>query len=89
MQTRSKVRILCDILETVKHNGNVKKSTIIRLANLDWNMANKYLNTLMEEDYLETYENDNARGGKNYQLTDDGKEFLYFLRRAEDRSSIF
>lgn len=86
---RSKVRIVSDILETVKNNKECKKSKIVRLANLDWNMANKYLSTLLKEGFLENYEKETGKGGKNYNLTEDGKELLGFLKQVEERSSIF
>ena len=87
--SRSKVRILHDVLETVADNGGCTKTKIIRLANLDWNMANDYIDTLLEEGYLETYEDESERGGSNYGLTEDGEEFLEFSKEGNDKSSIF
>ena len=86
---RSKVRIVSDILETIKTNRKCTKSTVVRLANLDWKMANNYLDTLLDEGFLRTHERVDNRSKEIYDLTDNGEEFLDFLSEVRDKSSIF
>lgn len=72
---RSTCEVVSDILETVKDEENCKITKIIKLANLDWNMSERYINYLLENNYLESYK-DNSKGKKSYKVTKKGKELL-------------
>ena len=84
---RSRVNIVSDILEAVRDEENCKKTRIIRLANLDWDMAVKYLNVLVGDGFLETDEND-AKGNEVYRLTEKGELFLQAVRKLRRVCSI-
>lgn len=85
---RSRCEIVSDILETVKEEEDCKKTTIIRLANLDWNMANEYLDILLNLGYLETYE-DESKGKKSYKLTDEGEKLSDSMGMIKEICSSF
>lgn len=70
---------MSDILETVKSEENCKKTTIIRLANLDWDMTGRYLNYLLDNSYLETYD-EGTKGKDSYRITEEGEELLRSMK---------
>lgn len=86
---RSKVEIICDILQVAKENSSAKKTRIIRLANLDWNMANKYLESLIDEGFLEKSREEEEKGGEDYDITEKGERLLEALKRLKNSVSIF
>ncbi len=84
---RNRVEIVSDVLKTVKEEGSCKKTTVIRLANLDWNMASEYLNCLVNDGFLESFESD-SKGDNEFRLTDKGEVFLESLQRIREACSI-
>jgi len=78
---RSRLRIVADMLSVVSDNGDSKKTRIMYLANLSWDLLNRYLNDLMEAGLLSF----NSSG--SYELTSKGKMFLdrfnEYTRRCE------
>lgn len=84
---RNRVEIVSDILKTVKNEGRCKKTTVIRLANLDWNMASEYLDCLVDDGFLESIEND-SKGDDDYTLTEKGEVFLKSLKKVRKACSI-
>lgn len=84
---RSRCEIISDILETVKNEENCKKTKIIRLANLDWNMASRYLKILVNDGFLKCLNNE-SKGNCRYELTENGKLFLKSLYKIRDVCSI-
>ncbi len=85
---RSRCEIVSDILETVKEEEDCKKTTIIRLANLDWDMANEYLDILLDLGHLETYE-DESKGKDSYKLTEEGEKLLDSMGMIKEICSSF
>lgn len=85
---RSRCEIVSDILKTIKNESDCKKTTIIRLANLDWNMANKYLDILLEKGFIETYE-DESKGKDSYKLTESGEKLFDSMDMVKDICSSF
>ncbi len=81
--TRSTCEILLDIFETVNEKRDCKKTQIIRFANLDWYMAEKYLSVLIEDGYIEKYESKNDKGDESYRVTKKGKEMIKALKFME------
>lgn len=84
---RSRCKIVSDILETVGKENDCKKTTIIRLANLDWDMASKYLNVLVKDGFLESFEN-RSKGNESFELTERGKLLLKTLKRVRKICTI-
>ena len=85
--TRSKTKIVVDILETVKNEDNCSKTKIIRKANLDWDMASKYIKSLLGEGFIKNTDN-NSRGKYYYKITERGKLLLKSLKKARKACSI-
>lgn len=84
---RSRCEIVSDILETVKKEDDCKKTAIIRLANLDWDMASKYLNVLVKDGFLESFE-DESKGNEIFELTERGSLLLKSLKRIRKICTI-
>ena len=84
---RSKVKIIVDILETVKKENNCSKTRIIRFANLDWDMASKYLSKMIKDGFLVTIESE-TRGNEEYKITERGEILLESLEKVRDACSI-
>ncbi|KXB05251.1 hypothetical protein AKJ51_05210 [candidate division MSBL1 archaeon SCGC-AAA382A20] len=84
---RSRCEIVSDILETVKNENDCKKTTIIRLANLDWDMASKYLNDLDKDGFLESFE-DESKGNEVFELSKKGKLLLKSLKKIRKICTI-
>ncbi len=87
--TRSKTEIVKDILETIKENESCKKTSIVRLANLDWDMAERYLSTLLEEGFVDKKTEEGSRGKESYFLTEKGESLLKTVKKMSKISSIF
>ncbi len=85
---RSRCEIVSDILETIEEEDNCKKTTIIRLANLDWNMANEYLDILSNQCYIETFE-DKSKGKDSFKLTAKGEKLLESMDMIKGICSSF
>lgn len=84
---RSRIEIISDVLETVKEEEDCKKTTIIRLANLDWNMASKYLNSLVDDGFLESFASE-SKGNEEFRLTEKGEVFLESLQKVRETCSV-
>jgi predicted transcriptional regulator len=67
MKRRTKFDIVIAILDVV--SGGATKTKIVYKANLNFNLATKYLDLLLERGLVRT---DNRR----YEITDEGKIFL-------------
>jgi predicted transcriptional regulator len=67
---RDRLQIVADMLSVVSGN-DAKKTRIMYLANLSWDLLNRYLNDLMEAGLLSFGSSD------CYVLTPKGKLFLY------------
>jgi len=78
---RSRLQIVADMLSVVSNNDGAKKTRIMYLANLSWDLLNRYLNDLMEGGLLSFGSSD------CYVLTPKGKRFLdsfnLYSRRCE------
>lgn len=67
---RDRLQIVADMLSVVSGN-DAKKTRIMYLANLSWDLLNRYLNDLMEAGLLSFGSSD------CYVLTPKGKLYLY------------
>ncbi len=67
MKRRTKFDIIIAILDVV--SGGANKTKIVYKANLNFNLATKYLDLLLERGLVRT---DSSR----YEITDEGKVFL-------------
>lgn len=67
MKRRTKFDIVIAILDVV--SGGANKTKIVYKANLNFNLATKYLDLLLEKGLVKT---DSSR----YEITDEGKVFL-------------
>jgi predicted transcriptional regulator len=67
---RNRLQIVADILYVVSNNDDAKKTRIMYLANLSWDLLTKYLKDLMEAGLLSFGSSD------RYVLTPKGKLFL-------------
>ncbi len=67
MKRRSKFDIVIAILDVV--SGGATKTKIVYKANLNFNLATKYLDLLLEKGLVRT---DSSR----YEITGEGKTFL-------------
>lgn len=70
---RSRVDIIIDILEVAKEGAN--KTTIVYKTNLNFKLADKFLNLLQKHSLLEN-KLDNDMITKKYITTEKGKIFL-------------
>ena len=84
---RSKTKIVIDILETVKNENDCSKTKIIRKANLDWDMASRYIKSLENESFLRTTENA-QRGNDHYEITRRGSLLQKKIKKVRDICSI-
>ncbi|MDH5376593.1 MAG: winged helix-turn-helix domain-containing protein [Candidatus Bathyarchaeota archaeon] len=69
---RDRLQIVADMLSVVSGNNDAKKTRIMYLANLSWDLLNRYLNDLMEAGLLSF----DSSGSGCYVLTSRGKRFL-------------
>jgi predicted transcriptional regulator len=67
MKRRTKFDIVIAILEVVSDGAN--KTKIVYKANLNFNLATKYLDFLLEKGLVRT-------NSSRYEITDEGKVFL-------------
>jgi len=67
MKRRTKFDIVIVILDVV--SGGATKTKIVYSANLNFNLATKYLDLLLEKGFVRT-------DGSRYEITDGGKVFL-------------
>ncbi len=86
---RSRVKIIVDILETVKEENLCPKTRIIQLANLDWDMASRYIKCLVNEGFLETVKKESSSGNKEYKITEKGNTLLKSLQKVRNACSVF
>ncbi len=84
---RSKIGILVDILRLIQKKGGVAKPThILYGANLSHVRLNKYMDVLMEKQFVETV----SAGGRGvYRITEKGMEFVREFRKVEQFSEAF
>jgi len=81
---RDKLKIILDILDIC--NGSANKTKIVYRANLNFRMANLYLDIMTKEGLLET---NGADSGKLYQTTHKGREMLRDVRQIYDRLDLY
>ncbi len=67
MKRRTKFDIVIVILDVV--SGGATKTKIVYKANLNFNLATKYLDFLLERGLVRT-------DGSSYEITEEGKVFL-------------
>lgn len=67
MKRRNKFDIVIAILDVV--SGGATKTKIVYKANLNFNLATKYLDLLLERGLIRT-------NGKVYEITEEGETFL-------------
>lgn len=67
---RSRIQIVADILEVTK--GGSRKTRIMYLGNLSFDLVKKYLDLLLNLGLLEAKNNDE----KTYHATEKGRRFL-------------
>jgi len=67
MKRRTKFDIVIAILDVV--SGGATKTKIVYKANLNFNLATKYLDLLLEKGFVRT-------NSSRYEMTDEGKVFL-------------
>ncbi|MBC8521719.1 MAG: hypothetical protein H8D26_07000 [Methanomicrobia archaeon] len=80
---RSRWEIILDILRALSEEGGVARKThIMQKAYLDWRNFQKHFNFLMEQGFVGEREEDLEGGGKEYYLTEKGKDLLKRLREV-------
>ncbi len=67
MKRRSKFDIIVAILDVV--SGGATKTKIVYKANLNFNLATKYLDLLLEKGLVRT-------DGSSYEITEEGETFV-------------
>ena len=77
---RDKLKIILDILDICNNGAN--KTKIVYQANLNFKMANIYIDILMNEGLLNSKD---ASNGKVFLTTIRGKELLKDVRQIYDR----
>jgi predicted transcriptional regulator len=77
---RDKLKIILDILDICNNGAN--KTKIVYRANLNFKMANLYLDIMTNENLLET---NGADSVKLYYTTPKGRELLQDVRQIYDR----
>ena len=76
---RGRVEIMMDILDEV--SSGVNKTKIVYGANLNFNMAERYLPLLIQRGLLVRADGDN---GVVYRITERGRELLRDYRRIRE-----
>ncbi|MFO7835157.1 MAG: winged helix-turn-helix domain-containing protein [Candidatus Thorarchaeota archaeon] len=86
---RSKIRILVDMMRTIKREGSngVGPTRILYEANLSHDRLTQYLDELMEKRLI--LENDIDENTRVYALTEKGREFLQEFKKVERFSEAF
>ncbi|NPV62207.1 MAG: DNA-binding protein [Methanotrichaceae archaeon] len=77
---RDKLKIILDILDIC--NSSANKTKIVYRANLNFKMANLYLEIMTKEGLLEI---DGGDSGKLYSTTTKGRELLSDVRQIYER----
>lgn len=71
---RTRLEVIKDILEVIKsRNGRIKPTHILYKSNLSYVMMEDYLSELKEKGFITEIKKD---GGKTYQITEKGQEYL-------------
>lgn len=84
---RSKIHILVDILKLVQRKGGKAKPThILYGANLSHTRLKKYLNILLENEFLEKLNKDKR---VYYEITLKGQKFISEFKKVEELSKAF
>ncbi len=81
-RNRSKIQIAADILEIAK-NGS-RKTRIMYLGNLSFDLLQKYLDSLVKTGLIEIDERDE----KTFKATEKGRRFLEDFRELQKYSEI-
>ncbi len=81
-RNRSKIQIAADILEIAK-NGS-RKTRIMYLGNLSFDLLQKYLDSLVKTGLIEIDERDK----KTYKATEKGRRFLEDFRELQKYAEI-
>jgi len=81
-QYRSRIQIAADILEIAK-NGS-RKTRIMYLGNLSFDLLQKYLDLLVNYELLEII----GRSDRSYVATSKGKQFLEDYRELQRYSQM-
>jgi len=86
---RSKIRILVDMMRTIKREGSngVGPTKILYGANLSHDRLTEYLEELMKKGLI--LENDIDENRRVYALTEKGREFLQEFKKIERFSEAF
>ncbi len=86
---RSKIRILVDMMRTIKREGSngVGPTRILYGANLSHDRLTQYLDELMEKRLI--LENEIDENTRVYALTEKGREFLQEFKKVERFSEAF
>ncbi|MGV9169901.1 MAG: winged helix-turn-helix domain-containing protein [Promethearchaeia archaeon] len=86
---RSKIRILVDMMRTIKREGSngVGPTRILYGANLSHDRLTQYLDELMEKKLV--LENEIDENTCVYALTEKGREFLQEFKKVERFSEAF
>lgn len=74
VKRRSKFDIIIAILDVV--SGGATKTKIVYKANLNFNLATKYLELLLEKGLVRV-------DGSSYEITEDGKTFVEKARELQ------
>jgi len=80
---RSRIQIAADILEIARDGS--RKTRIMYLGNLSFDLLQKYLDMLVRYDLLELH----GRSEKSYVSTEKGRRFLEDYRELQKYSRIF
>lgn len=75
---RSRWEIILELLNIISHEKKSKKTRIMQKACLDWKNFNKYLDFLIEDDFIIK-----EMEGGNYELTDKGGKLLDRLKEVD------
>jgi predicted transcriptional regulator len=81
-QYRSRIKITADILEIAKTGS--RKTKIMYLGNLSFDLLQKYLDMLVKFGLLEVY----GDSEKNYVASEKGKQFLADYRELQRYSEM-
>jgi predicted transcriptional regulator len=75
------LRIMLDILNAVREEGNAKPTHILYRANLSHDRLTKYLDELVAKGLIEVRQQD--EGNRYYSITPKGVSFLVEIRKAQ------
>jgi predicted transcriptional regulator len=82
---RSRWEIILDILRALFEEGGVAKKThIMQKAYLDWRNFQKHFNFLLEQGFVAERDEELEGGGKEYYLTEEGRNLLKGLSEVEE-----